>query len=126
MTALVVDASVAIKWVVQEAGTPEALALRKATLLAPDLLVLECANILWKKHKLGQLTVGEASAIAQLLDAPCGLFFTQRQRLRSNSTIQLTIAFMLRSPWTRDALSPPPIKGSCARRSKVSAEMSQR
>jgi predicted nucleic acid-binding protein len=26
---LVIDASIAIKWVVQEAGTPQALALRK-------------------------------------------------------------------------------------------------
>jgi predicted nucleic acid-binding protein len=68
VTTLVIDASVAVKWVVQEAGTPEALTLRKATLLAPDLLVPECANILWKKHKLGQLTVAEASAAAQLLE----------------------------------------------------------
>lgn len=68
MTDLVIDASVAIKWLVQETGTPEALALRKATLAAPDLLVPECANILWKKHRLGQLTAGEALAAAQLLE----------------------------------------------------------
>jgi predicted nucleic acid-binding protein len=68
VTDLVIDASVAIKWVVQETGTPEALALRKATLAAPDLLVPECANILWKKHRLGQLTAGEALAAAQLLE----------------------------------------------------------
>ena len=68
MTILVIDASVAVKWVVQEPGTPEALALRKANLTAPDLLVPECANILWKKHRLGQLTAGEARAAAQLLE----------------------------------------------------------
>lgn len=68
MTILVIDASVAVKWVIQEPGTPEALALRKATLAAPDLLVPECANILWKKYRLGQLTTGEAKAAAQLLE----------------------------------------------------------
>jgi len=68
VTDFVIDASVAVKWVVQEAGTPEALALRKAKLSAPDLIIPECANILWKKHKLGQLTSAEASAAAQLLE----------------------------------------------------------
>jgi predicted nucleic acid-binding protein len=68
VTVLVIDASVAVKWVVQEPGTPEALALRKARLAAPDLIIPECANILWKKHRLGQLTSAEASAAAQLLE----------------------------------------------------------
>ena len=68
MTVLVIDASVAVKWVVQETGTADALALRKATLAAPDLLVPECANILWKKRRLGQLTSAEAMAAAQLLE----------------------------------------------------------
>lgn len=68
MTDLVIDASVAVKWVVQEPGTQEALALRKARLAAPDLIIPECANILWKKHRLGQLTSAEASAAAQLLE----------------------------------------------------------
>ncbi len=48
MKEFVIDASVAVKWVVQEAGTPDALALRKAKLAAPDLIIPECANILWK------------------------------------------------------------------------------
>ena len=68
MTQFVIDASVAVKWVVQETGTSEALALRKAKLSAPDLIIPECANILWKKHRLGQLTSAEASSGAQLLE----------------------------------------------------------
>ena len=48
MSTFVIDASVAIKWVVEEPGTPEALLLRRHRLLAPDLLMAECANILWK------------------------------------------------------------------------------
>lgn len=35
---------------------------------APDPIIPECANILWKKHGLGQLTAAEASAAAQLLE----------------------------------------------------------
>ena len=50
MNTLVIDASIAVKWVVEEDGTTEALALRqKAKLIAPELLVAECANILVEK-----------------------------------------------------------------------------
>jgi predicted nucleic acid-binding protein len=65
---LVIDASIAVKWVVEEIGTPEALALRqKAKLIAPELLVGECANILWKKVIRGELLKGEALVAARLL-----------------------------------------------------------
>ena len=47
MNSFVIDASIAVKWVVEEEGTQEALILRqRAKLLAPELLVAECANIL--------------------------------------------------------------------------------
>lgn len=68
MTTLVIDASVAIKWVVDEAGTPEALALRRHRLTAPDLLVAECANILWKKVRRRELSAPEAALAARLLE----------------------------------------------------------
>jgi predicted nucleic acid-binding protein len=65
---LVIDASIAVKWVVEEGGTPEALALRqKAKLIAPELLVAECANILWKKVQKNQLLQEEALLAARLL-----------------------------------------------------------
>ena len=68
MNTLVIDASVTVKWVVEEAGTPEALALRqKAKLIAPELLVAECANILWKKVKRDELLKEEALLAARLL-----------------------------------------------------------
>lgn len=63
-----VDASVAIKWVVEEPGTAEALALRRHRLCAPDLLVAECANILWKKVRRGELVEAEALLAARLLE----------------------------------------------------------
>jgi len=65
---LVIDASVAVKWVVEEHGTAEALVLRqKAKLIAPELLVAECANILWKKVQRGELLKDEALLGARLL-----------------------------------------------------------
>ena len=68
MSVLVIDASIAVKWVVEEDGTPEALAIRqKARLIAPDLLIAECANILWKKVQRRELVKQEALIAARLL-----------------------------------------------------------
>ena len=68
MNTLVIDASIAIKWVIEEEGTPQALTLRrKARLLAPELLVAECANILWKKARRNELSREEALLAARLL-----------------------------------------------------------
>lgn len=68
MRSFVIDASIAVKWVVEEEGTPESLALRThAKLIAPDLLVAECANILWKKVARGELLHDEALIAAALL-----------------------------------------------------------
>jgi len=54
--------------VVEEEGTPQALTLRrKAKLLAPELLVAECANILWKKARRNELSREEALLAARLL-----------------------------------------------------------
>lgn len=65
---LVIDASIAIKWVVDETGSDEALALRRERLLAPDLLIAECANVLWKKVRRGEFTATEAILAARLIE----------------------------------------------------------
>lgn len=67
MRPFVIDASVAVKWVIEEDGTRAALALRRHPLLAPDLLTAECANILRKKVRRGELTNDEAVLAAGLL-----------------------------------------------------------
>lgn len=68
MSTLVIDASIAIKWVVEEPGTAEALSLLgKAQLIAPELLAAECANILWKKVRGRELSREEALLAARLL-----------------------------------------------------------
>ncbi|MBM3602085.1 MAG: type II toxin-antitoxin system VapC family toxin [Alphaproteobacteria bacterium] len=48
---LVVDASVAIKWVIPGDGSIRAAALRSRRLFAPDLLLAECAQTLWREFR---------------------------------------------------------------------------
>ena len=67
MNTLVIDASVAIKWVVEEHDTAAALSLRREKLLAPDLLAAECANVLWKKVRRHELSQDEALLAARLI-----------------------------------------------------------
>jgi predicted nucleic acid-binding protein len=67
MTDLVVDASVVVKWVIDEEGTEQALALRTHRLFAPDLLVAECANVFWKKARRREMTADQAVLAAELL-----------------------------------------------------------
>ena len=68
MTLLVIDASVAIKFVIYEEGKAEAdRLLDTETLCAPDLLIAECANILWKKTRRNELSPDEAGKAADLL-----------------------------------------------------------
>jgi len=69
-TRLIIDASVAVKWIVPEEGTIEALRLLEhLPLSAPDLLVAECANILWKKATRGEISPDEAGIAARLLQS---------------------------------------------------------
>lgn len=70
---LVIDASVAVKWYVPEPNSSEAALLLAGgmDLVAPDLLVAEFANVIWKKARAGELTHLEGSAVVQaFVDAP--------------------------------------------------------
>ncbi len=68
MNEIVVDASVAIKWVVEEPEADKALALwSMGSLIAPDLIYAECANILWKKAQRGEHTKEESLFGARLM-----------------------------------------------------------
>jgi predicted nucleic acid-binding protein len=68
VSTVVIDASIAIKWLIEEDGTAEALALRRnSKLIAPDLLLAECANVLWKKVRRKELSADEAILGARLL-----------------------------------------------------------
>ena len=68
-----VDASVAVKWFVEEEGRSEALSLTAPRLErhAPDLVLHECANVIWKKERRGEIPSAHLfiDQIAQLPEA---------------------------------------------------------
>jgi predicted nucleic acid-binding protein len=68
----IVDASVALKWVLPEDGADDAIALiGEGPLAAPDLLTIECANVLWVKARRKQISNAEAqAALAAILSVP--------------------------------------------------------
>ncbi len=58
----VADASIAVKWYFEEQYSDDAARLLHPThtLLAPDLLIVEFANVAWKYVRRGAATVAEA------------------------------------------------------------------
>ena len=91
MTDLVIDASVAIKWVVEEPGTAVALSLLRHRLFAPDLLVVECANVLWKKVRRRELGSAEALFAARLLQRADIELYPMRGLLESATELALAL-----------------------------------
>lgn len=86
METLVADASIAIKWVVEEEGTDSAVELRsRFRFAAPELLIPECANILWKKVQRGELSPDEAVLAAKLLERS-GIDFVSMTGLLEEAT----------------------------------------
>lgn len=71
MTPFVVDASVAIKWFVEEIHDEAALRLltRGHSLMAPDLIYSEVGNILWKRVRRKEMSEVEATATLQAMGA---------------------------------------------------------
>jgi predicted nucleic acid-binding protein len=68
---MVIDASVAIKWVVPEVGSDAASDLLGRELWAPSLWLAEAGSALLKKTRRGEITVDEARLRARdLADAP--------------------------------------------------------
>ena len=61
---LVVDASVACKWFVEEEGSvaAEKLLAGDENLLAPDLIVPEVCSAMWRKLRAGEMTAPQATA----------------------------------------------------------------
>lgn len=65
----VVDASVAVKWVVPETLSENATRIlaSEEDLIAPDLLLVEATNALWKKTARGELSSSEAARVLDVL-----------------------------------------------------------
>ncbi len=68
MTHVVVDASVAVKWVIDEPDSPQAARLLDGRqLLAPDLLWAECGSVLRTKVRRGLLAAQDAELACRVL-----------------------------------------------------------
>ncbi len=68
---IVIDASVAVKWVVREPDSDAADALLDDDLAAPVLWLAEAANVLWRRARIGEITADEASVrLSELRNAP--------------------------------------------------------
>ena len=74
---LVVDAGVAVKWYVPEEGSDAAAGLLDSAhhLLAPELLLAEFGNVLWKKVQRGVLAPREAEEIVDAFLEACPVTF---------------------------------------------------
>jgi len=66
---VVVDASVAVKWFLDEPGSAEARGLlgRAHALSVPDLVYAEVGNVLWKRVGRGEITTGEGEQVLEAL-----------------------------------------------------------
>ena len=76
MTGYVVDASVAVKWLVEEDHSDEAIGLLDggSRLVAPALLFAEAANALWAMRRRGEISAEDMSdAVDTLRAAPVSL-----------------------------------------------------
>ena len=76
---LVVDSSVALKWYVEEPESDRAAALIGGDLFAPDLILAEIANALWKKVQRGEIETAQSELVLPLLRSTV--------RLRSSSPL---------------------------------------
>jgi len=71
MTGLVVDASVAVKWLVTESYSDQAVRLLDAglILIAPGLLFAEASNALWALHRRGDIGARDLNEAIDVLTA---------------------------------------------------------
>lgn len=88
--AVVVDASVIAKWVLREADSAAALAVRTETLIAPSPWSAEVANVLWRRVMQRQLEPDEANQMladlqgAAVSEVPTGPLAAGALRLAVN------------------------------------------
>ena len=82
MTGYVVDASVAVKWLVAEEFSEEAAGLLEdgSTLAAPALIFAEAVNALWVLRRRGDIGATDmAAAVDALKSAPLAMPFSMPQ-----------------------------------------------
>jgi len=81
------------EWVVEEDGTDAALGLRGGfRFLAPERLIAECANILWKKVQRGEILLEEAHLTSRLLERSGTSFGSMRGVLEQATELAIVLA----------------------------------
>ena len=92
---VVVDASVAAKWFVKEAGREQALEiLDESERHAPDLIIAEVGNVAWKKAMRGEMSGEQARFICTSLRR----YFAVLHRSEALADRAIEIALRLRHP----------------------------
>lgn len=88
---LVVDASVALKWFLDEPESELAMALAaRNDLVAPDLVIAEVANALWRAVRIGRLLPTDCRAAAASLPValarlvPCSTLVARALEIATN------------------------------------------
>jgi predicted nucleic acid-binding protein len=78
---IVIDTSVAVKWVINEFGSQDALMLleRGETLLAPDFMLVEAASALRRKVRLREISHDQMIKGLELIDQSVGELISSRQ-----------------------------------------------
>jgi predicted nucleic acid-binding protein len=90
----VIDASVALKWVIPEADSDRAAALLNTELIAPGFWLAEVANALWRHIRLRQMTPDQAlRRLGELASAPVASLSVE-----PHIAVALTLAIELRHP----------------------------
>jgi predicted nucleic acid-binding protein len=110
--AAVVDASVALAWVLPAEGTEQALRLREEAvarpafaLLAPSLFWYEVGNVLWRAARQGRMAEDAAMSALDALER----FAIETRHVRAAACLELALAEGSRStmpptslwPWTQ-------------------------
>jgi predicted nucleic acid-binding protein len=92
----VVDASVAVKWFIEEPGSTAACAILTSgdVLLAPDLVLIEAANTAWKKVTRGEMTQEQGEAMVRALP----LYFDRLVSMDALMVRAYTLAHRLKHP----------------------------
>ena len=94
MTGYVVDASVVVKWLVQEAYSEEAAVLLDSgsTFVAPALVFAEAANALWVMRRRGDIAQGDmADAVETLRAMPVAVPVTMPQLAAAASRLAVDL-----------------------------------
>lgn len=89
---LVVDASVALKWVLPEERSDVAASLHRfGALHAPDLLLVESANALWLRVRRGEMPPADAKAALHDLAAAPVAFARDRDLIGAMQSLTLDL-----------------------------------